>query len=161
MLSPYGLSGSIWTNDLRRALRVAKQVGKRRPQHQLPQQRPRRSAFGGYKQSGIGRDLGMTALDGYTELKNVYVAKVNLRLVAGNPPGECSMPAITAEIKSEAAVQAPRYRSRLVTEVAPLPGQSRLLHQQHLAGAFNGPIQSALIMGGRPVYLRGRIRLDR
>jgi acyl-CoA reductase-like NAD-dependent aldehyde dehydrogenase len=29
--------------------------------------------FGGYKQSGIGRDLGMAAMDGYTELKNIYV----------------------------------------------------------------------------------------
>ena len=31
--------------------------------------------FGGFKQSGLGRDLGMTAMEGYTELKNVYVAE--------------------------------------------------------------------------------------
>jgi acyl-CoA reductase-like NAD-dependent aldehyde dehydrogenase len=31
--------------------------------------------FGGFKQSGLGRDLGMTAMEGYTELKNIYVAE--------------------------------------------------------------------------------------
>jgi acyl-CoA reductase-like NAD-dependent aldehyde dehydrogenase len=31
--------------------------------------------FGGFKQSGIGRDLGMSAMEGYTELKNVYIAE--------------------------------------------------------------------------------------
>ena len=44
-------------------------------EHQLQHQRPSEAPFGGFKQSGIGRDLGMAAMEGYTELKNIYVAE--------------------------------------------------------------------------------------
>ena len=73
--SPYGLSGSLWTNDLRRALRVAKAVESGVVSVNSHSSVHAEAPFGGFKQSGIGRDLGMAAMDGYTELKNVYVAE--------------------------------------------------------------------------------------
>jgi len=72
--SPYGLSGSIWTNDLKRAIRVARAVESGVLSINSHSSVHVEAPFGGFKQSGIGRDLGMTALEGYTELKNVYVA---------------------------------------------------------------------------------------
>lgn len=71
--SPYGLSGSLWTNDLRRALRVARRVESGVLSVNSHSSVHVEAPFGGYKQSGIGRDLGMAAMDGYTEVKNVYV----------------------------------------------------------------------------------------
>ena len=73
--SPYGLSGSLWTNDLRRALRVAKAVESGVLSVNSHSSVHVEAPFGGYKMSGLGRDLGMNAMEGYTELKNVYVAE--------------------------------------------------------------------------------------
>jgi acyl-CoA reductase-like NAD-dependent aldehyde dehydrogenase len=72
--SPYGLSGSLWTNDLKRALRVAKAVESGVLSINSHSSVHTEAPFGGFKQSGIGRDLGMAAMEGYTELKNIYVA---------------------------------------------------------------------------------------
>jgi betaine-aldehyde dehydrogenase len=72
--SPYGLSGSIWTNDIRRAIRVARQVQSGVLSINSNSSVFIEAPFGGYKQSGLGRDLGMSAMEGYTELKNIYVA---------------------------------------------------------------------------------------
>ena len=71
--SPYGLSGSLWTNDLRRAIRVAKAVESGVLSVNSHASVHAEAPFGGFKQSGLGRDLGMTAMEGYTELKNIYV----------------------------------------------------------------------------------------
>jgi acyl-CoA reductase-like NAD-dependent aldehyde dehydrogenase len=73
--SPYGLSGSLWTNDLKRALRVARRVESGVLSINSHSSVHVEAPFGGFKQSGLGRDLGMTAMEGYTELKNVYVAE--------------------------------------------------------------------------------------
>jgi betaine-aldehyde dehydrogenase len=73
--SPYGLSGSIWTNDLKRALRVARRVESGVLSINSHSSVHVEAPFGGFKQSGIGRDLGMAALEGYTELKNIYVSE--------------------------------------------------------------------------------------
>jgi acyl-CoA reductase-like NAD-dependent aldehyde dehydrogenase len=73
--SPYGLSGSVWTNDLRRALRVARAVESGVLSINSHSSVHVEAPFGGFKQSGLGRDLGMMAMEGYTELKNVYVAE--------------------------------------------------------------------------------------
>ncbi|MEK7707529.1 MAG: aldehyde dehydrogenase family protein [Verrucomicrobiota bacterium] len=72
--SPYGLSGSLWTNDLRRALRVARRIESGVLSVNSHSSVHVEAPFGGFKQSGIGRDLGMAAMEGYTELKNIYVA---------------------------------------------------------------------------------------
>lgn len=72
--SPYGLSGSLWTNDLRRALRVARQIESGVISINSHSSVHVEAPFGGFKRSGIGRDLGMSALEGYTELKNIYIA---------------------------------------------------------------------------------------
>lgn len=73
--SPYGLSGSIWTNDLRRALRVARRVESGVLSINSNSSVHVEAPFGGFKQSGLGRDLGLAAMEGYTEVKNVYVAE--------------------------------------------------------------------------------------
>ena len=73
--SPFGLSGSIWTNDLRRAIRVARRVESGVLSINSHSSVHVEAPFGGFKQSGIGRDLGMVAMEGYTELKNIYVAE--------------------------------------------------------------------------------------
>jgi betaine-aldehyde dehydrogenase len=72
--SPYGLSGSLWTRDIGRALRVAKHVESGVLSINTNSSVHVEAPFGGFKQSGIGRDLGLAAMEGYTELKNVYVA---------------------------------------------------------------------------------------
>jgi betaine-aldehyde dehydrogenase len=73
--SYYGLSGSIWTNDLRRALRVARQVESGVLSINSHSSVHVEAPFGGFKQSGLGRDLGMAAMEGYTEVKNIYMAE--------------------------------------------------------------------------------------
>jgi betaine-aldehyde dehydrogenase len=73
--SPYGLSGSIWTNDLRRALRVSRRVESGVLSINCHNSVHLEAPFGGFKQSGVGRDLGMAAMEGYTETKNIYVAE--------------------------------------------------------------------------------------
>jgi acyl-CoA reductase-like NAD-dependent aldehyde dehydrogenase len=72
--TPYGLSGSIWTRDVARALRVARAVETGVLSVNSNTSVRVSTPFGGFKQSGFGRELGMHALDGYSELKNVYLA---------------------------------------------------------------------------------------
>ncbi len=72
--TPYGLSGSVWTRDGQRALRVARQIEAGVLSVNCHNSVHTEAPFGGFKQSGLGRDLGMAALHGYTEVKNIYFA---------------------------------------------------------------------------------------
>lgn len=73
--SPYGLSGSLWTNNLSRALRVSRRIESGVISINSHSSVHVEAPFGGFKRSGIGRDLGMAAMEGYTEMKNVYVGE--------------------------------------------------------------------------------------
>jgi acyl-CoA reductase-like NAD-dependent aldehyde dehydrogenase len=72
--TPYGLSGSIWTENGARALRVARVLETGVLSVNSNTSVRVQTPFGGFKQSGFGRELGLHALDGYSEVKNVYVA---------------------------------------------------------------------------------------
>jgi acyl-CoA reductase-like NAD-dependent aldehyde dehydrogenase len=74
--SPYGLSGSIWTRDLGRAIRVAKAVRAGVLSVNSASSVHTEAPFGGYGQSGFGREMGMHAASLYTEVKNVYFSEV-------------------------------------------------------------------------------------
>ena len=71
--SIYGLSGSIWSRDVGRVIRVAKRVRTGTLSVNTNNSIRVEAPFGGYGQSGIGRELGMYGIELYTEVKNVYL----------------------------------------------------------------------------------------
>jgi len=72
--TPYGLSGSIWTRDGARALRVVRAVDAGVLSVNANTSVRVQTPFGGFKQSGFGRELGMHALEGYSEIKSVFIS---------------------------------------------------------------------------------------
>ncbi|GAA1539288.1 aldehyde dehydrogenase family protein [Actinomadura kijaniata] len=70
----YGLSGSIWTRDLGRGLRMARAVEAGNLSVNSHSSVRYWTPFGGFKQSGLGRELGPDALDAFTDVKNVFIA---------------------------------------------------------------------------------------
>ena len=72
--SRFGLSGSIWTENLGRALRVCRAIDSGNLSVNSHSSVRYSTPFGGFKQSGLGRELGPQALDSFTEVKNVFFA---------------------------------------------------------------------------------------
>ena len=72
--SEYGLSGSLWTRDVARALRVARALETGMLSINSSSSVHIEAPFGGVKQSGLGREQGMAALEAYSELKSVFIA---------------------------------------------------------------------------------------
>ena len=73
--SPYGLSGSLWTGDVGRAMRVSRAIRTGVLSVNSNSSVRYEAPFGGFKQSGMGRELGMAALDHYTESKMVFFSE--------------------------------------------------------------------------------------
>jgi aldehyde dehydrogenase (NAD+) len=69
----YGLAAGIWTRDIKKALRTAREIRAGTVWVNTYNMYDAASPFGGFKQSGFGRDLGMHALEGYTQVKSVWV----------------------------------------------------------------------------------------
>jgi acyl-CoA reductase-like NAD-dependent aldehyde dehydrogenase len=72
--TPYGLSGSIWTRDVGRAIRVSRAVETGNLSVNSHSSVRYWTPFGGFKQSGLGRELGPDALDAFTDTKNVFIS---------------------------------------------------------------------------------------
>ena len=71
--SSYGLGGAVWTQNLNRALRVAQSIETGRVWVNTYNQIPEGAPFGGYKQSGIGRENDKSILDAYSQTKNIMI----------------------------------------------------------------------------------------
>ena len=72
--SSYGLSGSVWTRDLGRALRVSRGIEAGNLSVNSNSSVRYSTPFGGFKQSGLGRELGPDALNAFTDEKNVFLS---------------------------------------------------------------------------------------
>ncbi|MCM2305741.1 MAG: aldehyde dehydrogenase family protein, partial [Elusimicrobia bacterium] len=74
--SAYGLSASVWTRDVGRVLRVTRAVQSGVISVNTSSSVHLEAPFGGFKGSGLGRELGLKALDLYSEVKNVFISNI-------------------------------------------------------------------------------------
>lgn len=71
--STYGLGGAVWTQDITRAMKVARSVETGRMWVNTYNQLPAGAPFGGYKNSASGRETDLSILDAYTQKKNIFI----------------------------------------------------------------------------------------
>lgn len=71
--SEYGLGGAVWTRDINRAIRVSRAIETGRMWVNTYNAIPAGAPFGGYKQSGIGRETHKVILEHYTQMKNIMI----------------------------------------------------------------------------------------
>ena len=71
--SIYGLGGAVWTKDINKAIKVARAVETWRMWVNTYNAIPQGAPFGGYKQSGIGRETHKVILEHYTQMKNIMI----------------------------------------------------------------------------------------
>ena len=71
--SIYGLGGAVWTKDINKAIKVARAVETGRMWVNNYNNIPEGAPFGGYKQSGIGRETHKVILEHYTQMKNIMI----------------------------------------------------------------------------------------
>jgi len=72
--SVFGLAGAVWTKDINRALHVARGIETGRVWVNSYNTLPAHAPFGGYKQSGIGRETHKVILNSYTQMKNIFIS---------------------------------------------------------------------------------------
>ena len=72
--SEYGLGGAVWTKDINRAFRVAREIETGRMWVNNYNSLPAHAPFGGYKKSGIGRETHKVILEHYTQMKNIFIS---------------------------------------------------------------------------------------
>ena len=72
--SVFGLAGAVWTKDINRAMHVARGIETGRVWINNYNNLPAHAPFGGYKQSGIGRETHKVILNGYTQMKNIFIS---------------------------------------------------------------------------------------
>ena len=77
--SPYGLAAAVWTSDVSRALSTARAIRAGVVWVNDTQVAPLQAPWGGFKESGIGRELGAHGLDDYVETKHVYLNHASVR----------------------------------------------------------------------------------
>jgi phenylacetaldehyde dehydrogenase len=70
----YGLSGSLWTRDIGRAIRVGREIRSGLLSINSDSSSYIQAPFGGYRQSGLGKEQGLDGLYDFTEVKNIYVS---------------------------------------------------------------------------------------
>ena len=70
----YGLGASVWTKDIYRAMRVSNALEAGTVWVNFYLDSPAGSPFGGYKKSGMGREIGKIALDYYSNVKNINIS---------------------------------------------------------------------------------------
>ena len=101
--TPYGLSGSVWTRDGAKALRTARAIESGVVSINSNTSVRVSTPFGGFKQSGIGRELGPHALEHYTEVKNVYYATERLKMPGRLEGKVCVITGAASGIGAESA----------------------------------------------------------
>ena len=103
--TPYGLSGSIWTRDGARAIRVARALETGVLSVNSNSSVRPSTPFGGFKQSGFGRELGMAAMDGYSEIKSVFFSTERSSELMGRLDGKvCVITGAGGGMGREAAI---------------------------------------------------------